>query len=142
MTTGMGIPWKGEGRGRGRRGGRKSRFPYIRTSNNNSRVTANPPNEVVCTSQVHNASHSLVHTQPHVLQQPASTDEHPLRLTPAKGRVDVQPHPLVGPKHLHQEVVDDHSLTEHPGEDGEKQVVEEGSHEGTGDLGEGGGGGA
>ena len=80
-----------------------------------------------------------------------STGSHPLgiqcartstslpALTPSQCGVDVEPHSLVGAEDLHQEVVDDHRLTEHPGEDGEEQVVEEGRNKGADTLGEGGG---
>ena len=135
---GMGIPWgrggKEEGRGGGGEGeGTKPDLHIdVHTQTTSNRTPINSTSTLPA-PQKHAQTHShmpcsIQHTQTSIrsVNLPA--------LTPSQSRVDVDPHSLVGSKHLDQKVVDHHGFTQHPGEDGQEQVVEEHSHKGARNL--------
>ena len=48
--------------------------------------------------------------------------------TPAQSQIDVEPLSIIGSKHFHQQVINEHSFTERPGEGGQEEVVQQGCH--------------
>ena len=49
-------------------------------------------------------------------------------LTPSDQSIGSNPPPSTSPEHNHKKIVEEYSLTEHPAERGQEEIVEKGSH--------------
>ena len=55
-------------------------------------------------------------------------------LTPSQSQINAEPFFVIGSKNFNQQVINEHSFTERPGEGGQEEVVQQGCHKLAGSL--------